>query len=414
MRILIINSRYFLSAGPEKYMFGLINILKSHGHEVIPFSVKNSRNVKTEYEKYFADPIGGEDKVYFKEYKKDLKTTSQIIGRQFYSSYVKKKLDVLIKGTKPDIAYILHHHNKLSPSVIDACKKNHLPVVMRLSDFFLVCPNIHLYRDHGICRECIDKSLFRAVKHRCVKNSFFGSLLKVSAMYFQRLIRIYKKVDYVISPSLFTKGIVKPYLGENKIIHIPTFVTRSEKYNSHFGNYCLIVGRIEENKGILTAIKAIEKTKYTLKVVGKSSTGYEKVLKEYITQNKITSVNLLGEKLGEGLRQIYVNSRFVIIPAEWYENMPNVALEAMIYSKPVISSEIGSLKELVKNGYNGLLFKPRNVNQLKEKVKLLFENDSLCKRMGRNSYNEAIEKYDPETHYKKLIRVFKRAIKEQK
>jgi glycosyltransferase involved in cell wall biosynthesis len=204
---------------------------------------------------------------------------------------------------------------------------------------------------------------------------------------------------------------VKSYLDEDKIIHIPTFVIRSEKYNPHLGNYCLIVGRVEENKGILTAIKAIENTKYKLKIVGKSSTGYEEVLKDYIAKNKVTNVELLGEKFGKKLRQIYVNSRFVIIPAEWYENMPNVALESMVYSKPIISSDLGSLKEIIIDGYNGLLFKPRDVQMLREKIKLLFENDSLCKKMGKKSYQEAIEKYSPEAHYKKLISVFNRAIK---
>ena len=61
MKTLIINYRYFISGGHERYMFDLIEILEKQGHEVIPFSIKSSRNIETPYEKYFAEPLGGQD-----------------------------------------------------------------------------------------------------------------------------------------------------------------------------------------------------------------------------------------------------------------------------------------------------------------------------------------------------------------
>ena len=39
MRILIVNYRYFISGGPEKYMFNIKKMLEDNGHEVIPFSI---------------------------------------------------------------------------------------------------------------------------------------------------------------------------------------------------------------------------------------------------------------------------------------------------------------------------------------------------------------------------------------
>ena len=122
----------------------------------------------------------------------------EILGRQYYSLHVAHKLENLIRDTKPDIAYLLHHYNKLSPSVIGTCKKLNIPVVMRLSDFFMVCPEAHLYRDQKICEECIDKSLLQAIKHRCIKGSIAGSAIKASALALHRMRGVYKKVDYVI------------------------------------------------------------------------------------------------------------------------------------------------------------------------------------------------------------------------
>jgi glycosyltransferase involved in cell wall biosynthesis len=412
MKILIINSRFFLSAGPEKYMFGLMEILKRHGHEVIPFSVKNSHNVKTPYEKYFADAVGGNDKVYFEEYSKtNPKTISEMIGRQYYSFHVKNKLKKLIKDTKPDIAYVLHHYNKLSPSIIDACIECKLPVIMRLSDFFLVCPEGHMLRNNAPCDECIDKSLFCAVKYKCVKNSLIASAIKASALSIHRSMKIYEKVDNIVSPSTFTIAKVNKVMSK-KIINIPTFTDSNRKYNPEVGTYALFVGRVEPEKGLMWAIKSFEKTKYPLKIVGSSSSGYDKILKKYVEEKKLSNIDFLGAKFGAELDSYYKNSRFVILPNVWYENMPNVALEAMSHSKPILTSDLGSMKEIINEGYNGFLVKPNDVIKLREKAKQLFKSDKLCKELGQNAFNEIKTKYNPETHYKKLVTVFENAIKQ--
>ncbi len=410
MRILIINSRYFLSAGPEKYMFGLKEMLEKNGHEVIPFSVRNSRNEKSRFEEYFAEPIGGGDKVFYSEYRKDPKTMMQMLGREFYSFHVRKRLDSLIKETRPDIAYILHHYNKLSPSVIDACKNNSLPVVMRLSDFFLLCPESHFYRDRGVCEECVDHSLFRAVRHRCVKGSIILSGIKAMALKFHRLLGVYSRLDFVVIQSRFTISRMKKAISPEKISFNPTFIARTEGFNGSIGDYLLHVGRIEEQKGIIHAIKAVENTGYALKIVGSSSTGHEAELRKYVKDKRIDNVKFLGPKYGEELDSLYRGSRAVIIPAIWYENMPNVALEAMMHSRPILASGLGSLKELVRDGENGLLFEPGNAHQIREKIEMIFDDDALCSRLGKNSYADAVEKYSPKKHYEVLLDVFSRAV----
>ena len=45
MRILLVNYRYFISGGPEKYMFNIKKMLEDNGHEVIPFSIKHERTI---------------------------------------------------------------------------------------------------------------------------------------------------------------------------------------------------------------------------------------------------------------------------------------------------------------------------------------------------------------------------------
>lgn len=70
MKIVLVNYRYFISGGPERYYFNVKELLERHGHQVIPFSIKNSRNQPTDYERYFLESV--DDEVYFSGQKKDL------------------------------------------------------------------------------------------------------------------------------------------------------------------------------------------------------------------------------------------------------------------------------------------------------------------------------------------------------
>jgi len=403
MKVLVINSRYFLSAGPEKYMFNLKKTLERAGHEFIPFSVKNKQNMKTEYEEFFAEPIGGKDKVYYQDYKKTPKTIYQILEREFYSFHVKKKLDKLIKKTKPDIAYILHHFNKLSPSIIDACKNNNLPTVMRISDFFLVCPEAHLFRENNVCEECIEHSLLRCIRHGCIKNSYAASIIKTSATYLHRKLKIYQKLDGVVCPSPFTLEKLGSVFDKKKLHFVPTLIENVLPYNDNIGDYMLFVGRLEPGKGVLLAMESVAGTDIELKIAGTSSTGYEKLVKEHA--KSIPNVKLLGHVVGKELQELYSNARVVIVPSLWYENLPNVALEGMQHSKPIVTTNLGSLPLVVKNGYNGYSLRPdRNI--FRKHLKILFEDDELCRELGKNSYDESIRAYSPKKHLNKLMRIF--------
>ena len=63
MRIILANYRYFISGGPERYMFNVADVLTTHGHDVVPFSIQYQRNQPTPYSRYFVQPLGGEGEV---------------------------------------------------------------------------------------------------------------------------------------------------------------------------------------------------------------------------------------------------------------------------------------------------------------------------------------------------------------
>ena len=413
MRILLVNYRYFISGGPEKYMFNIKNILQDKGHEVIPFSIHSNKNVETEYSKYFVEPIGSRDSVYFEECKKTPRVIMQMLSRSIYSVEVKRALQREIKDVKPDVVYIIHFVNKLSPSVIRGAKLSGVPVVLRLSDYFLLCPRFDFLYNGKICEDCITDGYMTCIKKRCVKGSLFASFVRVFSMKIHKLMKIYDDVDIFITPSEFLKKKLESNgFDEKKIKCIPTFtISRNQCEDFVVGEYGLYFGRITEEKGVDTVVRAYEKLpEYQLKIMGDDTTDEAVRLKKYIRDRNIKNIEFIGFKCGSELEEIIRKSRFSIIPSIWYDNLPNTALESFQYGKPVIASNIGSLPELVEDKYNGFLFKPGDVEDLIEKIKL-FDDEKLVEQMGDNSRDILNRKFSLKTHYDTLLNIFNTLVK---
>ncbi len=408
MRILLVNYRYFISGGPEKYMFNIKKMLEDNGHEVIPFSIHSTKNVETEYSKYFVEPIGSRDAVYFNEVKKTPKSVWQMFSRSVYSTEVKKAIQKEIKDINPDLVYIIHFVNKLSPSVITGAKQLGIPVVLRLSDYFLLCPRFDFIYQKQVCEECLTKGYKTCIKRSCVQGSKAASLIRVFSMKYHYLIKVYDKVDAFITPSEFLKNkLVDNGFAKEKIYCIPTFTaSKSEVGEPQVGTYGLYFGRVTEEKGVDTVVRAYEKMPdKLLKIMGDDTTEEGERLKTYVKDNNLSNIEFLGFKSGTELENIIKGARFTLIPSIWYDNLPNTALESFQYSKPVIASNIGSLPELVIDGENGYLFKPGDADDLKEKIMLL-DNDEKITEMGLKSRSRLEDRFAPKTHYDALMKVF--------
>ncbi len=416
MRILLVNYRYFISGGPEKYMFNIKSLLERNGHEVIPFSIHSNKNVETEYSRYFIEPIGSRDATYFEECKKTPKVIWQMLTRSIYSVEVEKAIRKEIAEVKPDLVYIIHFVNKLSPSVICGAKKMGLPVVLRLSDYFLLCPRFDFMYNKKPCEECLTKGYGTCIQKRCVKGSLFASAVRVFSMKVHKAMDVYKNVDAFITPSEFLKNkLTANGFDPDKITCIPTFTaSKSEVGEPKTGSYGLYFGRITEEKGVDTVVKAYERMpERSVKIMGDDTTEEAKRLKAYIAEKKIENIEFVGFQAGEALERIIQDARFTLIPSIWYDNLPNTALESFQYSKPVIASNIGSLPELVQDGVNGYLFDPYKPEELAEKVKQL-DDDETVRTMGANSRRILEEKFAPDTHYDALMDVFGRACAENR
>ena len=206
MQIVFCNKYFFLNGGVEKYLYDVMTYLSARGHTTIPFSVRYAGTWPSPYQDYFMAPPGDPEQALWANIRFSPTNILRFLDRSTYSFEARIKLSRLLTafpGT--DIAYILNIYNYMSPSIIHTLKRHHIPVVMQIGDYNLLCPSYSLLRDGRPCTLCVRGQYYHGLLHRCVKNNLAASAVRVAAMYLQRLLGLYELVDAFVVPCQFMK-----------------------------------------------------------------------------------------------------------------------------------------------------------------------------------------------------------------
>jgi glycosyltransferase involved in cell wall biosynthesis len=83
----------------------------------------------------------------------------------------------------------------------------------------------------------------------------------------------------------------------------------------------------------------------------------------------------------------------------------------MACQKPCVASNLPGVRIIVDNNKTGFLVKPKNENDLSEKICLLLENDKLREEMGIKGRKKVEEKYSWEIIVKKLEKLYETVTK---
>lgn len=276
----------------------------------------------------------------------------------------------------------------------------------------MICLNYKMMHHGKVCELCKNGHYFHCALNRCVKESFSKSCINVIEGYLHKWRKSYDIIDYVITPSEFyRRKFIEFGIDSERIVHIPNFLDRDEPYVNKTGySKFLYFGRLSEEKGILTLIKAAAQARIELNIVGTGP--LKEQLELYIEENNLYMIHILGFKYGQELTDLVGNARAVILPSEWYENGPYSAIEALQLGCPLIGADIGGIPELI--GKNGLLFSPRDIKDLAEKLIDFNTMDSERYNLMREASKELYRRnYIADVHMPQLLNVYQRAIKKK-
>ena len=116
----------------------------------------------------------------------------------------------------------------------------------------------------------------------------------------------------------------------------------------------------------------------------------KRLAKEYGIEN---SIHFLGPVSGEAKLKLLGEAGIVILPS-YGENMPISVLEGMAAGKPIISTRVGAIPEVIVNKKSGLLIEPGDWRSLAENIILLFDTPKYAKLLGQKAYERVRDKWD--------------------
>lgn len=172
-----------------------------------------------------------------------------------------------------------------------------------------------------------------------------------------------------------------------------------EKIDSFDNINFIFVGRLVKEKGLVEFLKASELIKQRFNNVNFFIAGD-------IYQKKNSSISLetisdyenrgIVKYLGfsEEMNQVYKNMHAVVLPS-YREGMPISLIEGLAMGKVGIASDVAGCRNVIDDGVNGFLFKPRNVVSLQTAIKkyLKVPNDIKMK-MSQQACEKASQTYD--------------------
>ncbi|MFH0994404.1 MAG: glycosyltransferase family 4 protein [Pseudomonadota bacterium] len=424
MKMIFCNKYFFLNGGTETYLYNIMNYLSARGHTTIPFSVRYAGTWPSAYQDYFLEPPGDPDQVHLSNIRFSPANILRFLDRSTYSVEARIKLGRLLKAVGgADIAYILNIYNYMSPSIFHTFKCHHIPVVMHIGDYNLLCPSYSLLRDGRPCTLCVQGQYYNGLKYRCVKNHPAASAVRVAAMYLHRLLGLYQLVDAIVVPCQFMKSkLIEGGFSEKKMhvleypverrqrnrrnpgdrvghgrregekrreekIHILQYpVERATEPDKawHKKNYMVYFGRISYEKGLDTLIGAFQKLNppTDLYIIGRSYDGEEERLKALIQPHVQNRIHFPGFQTGQALAKWIAEALFSVVPSRWYDNAPLSIYESFLNGTPVLASRIGGIPEQVQEGITGLLFEPDSCDDMVQKMDKMLSDKEKLVQMG--------------------------------
>jgi glycosyltransferase involved in cell wall biosynthesis len=398
MRVLHINKFFYERGGAERYFFALTELLEAHGHTVIPFAMQDPANRPTPWQKFFPSRVDFENPRGFGALKS--------FGRMFWSFEVARKLDALIRETKPEIAHIHNIYHQLAPAtVLTVLRWHRIPVVQTLHDYKLVAPNYTLFDRHGIC-ERAKRGYLRTVLGRCIRGSVWASAVEAVEMSLFRVIGLPKMVERFIAPSHFLRAKLGEWGISKELIAVVPLPVTGEEIIRPLGDAVLYLGRLSPEKGVSVLLRAWKQAPAEARLMI-AGTGPElRELQALSESLQLRNVAFLGHVPREQLPEVFAAARCIVVPSRSYEVSPYVIVEAGARGIPVIASRIGGIPELVQHERTGLFVPPDEPAALAQAIRELIFDPARAEMLGEALRARTIAEHDPENHYGTIFSLY--------
>jgi len=343
----------------KKILFVLPS-LEMGGAEKVMSILFNHLNEK-EFDGYFFSFKGGLLRKKLKGPKKNQITLNKkkIISGIFHFIYTSRKI-------KPDIIFSTHSHLNAMICFLKKIKILNSKIVIRESNF--------LSEQQKNAKTIYEKFFITWF----LKKTYPSSNLLIC-----QTNEMLDDANNFFNGKSFLKLVIN-----NPIEIIPKF----EEYGN--SKNIITIGRLEPQKNQALLIEAFSqicnKIQHNLMIIGHGSQFLN--LQDLIKEKKLGGRVFLTGFLDNPWEK-YRNSSLFVLPSN-FEGFPNVIIESMANSTPVISSDCPSgPKEIIRDKVNGMLFSVGDVEELSRAILRLVNDYKFSESLKRNAYRD-IQKYN--------------------
>jgi len=320
------------------------------------------------------------------------------------NTWIGDHLETLLKEGRPDIVHLFSGYI-MSGSVIRAARRQAVPVVVSLTEFWFLCPRLSflcsnnelstLPLDPVRCARCLGEASRRwRYLHRFfpLVSEFIWRMRCKSAQKIRDrsrfLLETLNQANIIISPSNFLRDMhIQAGVDPEKIIFSrqgrypvngKVEVDPPVKENRSLQIGC--ISQIAHHKGIhvlIEAVRMLPDAKINVCIYGDYLIfdRYMAKLEQMVAGDP--RIAFCGVFPRDQLGKIMSGLDVVVVPSIWYENSPNVILEAFAYKTPVIATNLGGMAELVQHNRNGLLFNRGDARGLRDQIQRLLDEPDL-------------------------------------
>ena len=308
-------------------------------------------------------------------------------------------------------AEVVHVHNTFaaaSPSVYGAASSAGVPVVQTLHNYRFVCPAATAFRDGHACTDCVGRRVpWPGVLHACVRGSWAQSAVAATTLSVHRALGTFDHgIDMYVALTSFQRQLmVSGGLPADRIQVVPNFLEPDPGPGSGPRTGVLYVGRLAEEKGIATLLRAAKLAPGRISVVGDGPLA--SLVQEAAAAGHVRYLGSLGP--GEVAAELRCAAALAV-PSIWFEGFPMVVVEAYAAGTPVIASRIGSLAAIVEDGVTGLLTEPGDGGQLAERVSWAIDHPAELTRLGAGARQRYELRYRGAAHLAALLDIYQASL----
>ncbi|MDD4083344.1 MAG: glycosyltransferase [Sphaerochaetaceae bacterium] len=230
---------------------------------------------------------------------------------------------------------------------------------------------------------------------------------------------LFKKADYIvpINENLYQNttflhkfnykiNVINLWIDANRVNKLNDILIKSSSITFH-NKYALFIGVLRWYKGLDVLFDAAKNVYDRIIIIGKGP--LLEHLKQRVINESISNIELLGYVEDDKMFQYIKNCSFLVLPSiSPAEAFGQVLLEASFYSKPMITTELGTGTSYVnKNEETGIVVPPNNPLALSKAMNRLFSDDKLRISMGNAAKKRLDQYFTEEKQGYKYIDIYK-------